>query len=762
MLAAINAGCDAIYAGTDRFSARAYADNLTCEDYIRGMIRAHLCGVKVYLTLNTLLFESEVSDAIRVIRQLYESGLDGIIIQDTGLIAPIKTYFPNLSIHASTQMAVMNRAGAEALKNLGFERIVPARELSLDELISIKKQTGVELECFIHGAMCYSYSGMCLASSMIGDRSGNRGRCAGTCRLPFGGDKYPLSMKDLCGIELLPKLLDAGIDSFKIEGRMKSPEYVAGVTDIYRRAIDAYLENGQVKDASLSGNNSHSIANDSRLYQCDPQDMQILKSLYIRTGISRGYLEGASGRELITFDQPGYSGSDEKVIKDINSRFVHEIPAMGVNLDASIKYGQEISVTYSYECISDSVYPGHTVSDLILPDEKISVTVTAQAPEHAKNAPADFENVKERLTQFGDTPFYLNNCDIVMDPDLFIPVKTLKDLRRRGIEALTEDIIRKKTGVDISGRIASNDEVKTYDAFEAEDSGHTHGAKNFQKYDISVNDLKQLNQVIGFSSHIDRIIVDYDLLINADEELEAKLSDIDPEIIMSLPIVFREKMNSYFEKIIEFLQSDRASYISGVLIHSLDELYLVRDRLPEVKIITGTHVYVCNSQAASFISGQGNVDTVFMSYESSLNDIRDMCKVSAGSSQKPDYEAVVYGRIPMMVSAGCIKKTYGKCDHVRSNDEPFKLTDRKNKTFPVFTDCNICTNIMYNSVSLSLHNMTNSLFKAGINRACINLTIENDKETEIILKAFLTGDEAAFKQLDSMERTTGHIKRRTL
>ena len=252
MLAAINAGCDAIYAGTDRFSARAYADNLTCEDYIRGMTRAHLCGVKVYLTLNTLLFESEVSDAIRVIRQLYESGLDGIIIQDTGLIAPIKTYFPNLSIHASTQMAVMNRGGAEALKNLGFERIVPARELSLDELISIKKQTGVELECFIHGAMCYSYSGMCLASSMIGDRSGNRGRCAGTCRLPFGGDKYPLSMKDLCGIELLPKLLDAGIDSFKIEGRMKSPEYVAGVTDIYRRAIDAYLERGQYNEASSS------------------------------------------------------------------------------------------------------------------------------------------------------------------------------------------------------------------------------------------------------------------------------------------------------------------------------------------------------------------------------------------------------------------------------------------------------------------------------------------------------------------------------
>lgn len=274
MLAAINAGCDAIYAGTDRFSARAYADNLTCEDYIRGMTRAHLCGVKVYLTLNTLLFESEIPDAIRVIRQLYESGLDGIIIQDTGLIEPVKAYFPQLSIHASTQMAVMNRTGAEALKNLGFERIVPARELSLDELISIKKQTGVELECFIHGAMCYSYSGMCLASSMIGDRSGNRGRCAGTCRLPFcpidrsgrgdrsannstGAvykrqisdiDEYPLSMKDLCGIELLPKLMDAGIDSFKIEGRMKSPEYVAGVTDIYRRAIDACLESGQYKD----------------------------------------------------------------------------------------------------------------------------------------------------------------------------------------------------------------------------------------------------------------------------------------------------------------------------------------------------------------------------------------------------------------------------------------------------------------------------------------------------------------------------------
>jgi len=256
LVGAIRAGADAIYLGGARFSARAYAINFDKESLLKGLDLAHLFKRRVYLTLNTLIKEKELYDLYYYLKPLYEAGLDAVIVQDFGIIKWLKENFPAMPIHASTQMNVTHTYGAEFLRKNGITRIIPARELSLAELKQIRKDVDIELETFIHGAMCYSYSGRCLFSSVFGGRSGNRGRCAQPCRLPYARDGvrhpenhsnfpyakktaaktfYPFSLKDMCTIDILPDLIEAGISTFKIEGRMKRPEYTAGVTSIYRK-----------------------------------------------------------------------------------------------------------------------------------------------------------------------------------------------------------------------------------------------------------------------------------------------------------------------------------------------------------------------------------------------------------------------------------------------------------------------------------------------------------------------------------------------
>ena len=250
-MAAVNAGADAIYLGGEEYGARAYASNFSKEELCEAICYAHLFGVKVYLTVNTLVKEREFGRLNDFIRPFYDAGLDGVIVQDLGVLYQLHDDFKGLELHASTQMAIANSYGAGFLKSFDVCRIVPARELSMDELNHIRKKVKIDMEVFIHGAMCYCYSGHCLYSSFLGGRSGNRGRCAGPCRLPFDafGQKevYPLSLKDMCTISMLPELIDNGIDSFKIEGRMKNSYYVAGVTSIYRKYIDLYLQSLKVQ-----------------------------------------------------------------------------------------------------------------------------------------------------------------------------------------------------------------------------------------------------------------------------------------------------------------------------------------------------------------------------------------------------------------------------------------------------------------------------------------------------------------------------------
>ena len=288
MVGAFNAGADAVYLGGSKFGARAYADNFDTQQVLDAISYAHLHDKKIYMTVNTLVKEKEIGQIYDFMLPFAEKKLDGVIVQDYGVMRLIRDEFPDIELHASTQQTVTGVYGARLLKELGCCRVVPARELSLKEMQAIREKAGVEVEAFIHGAMCYCYSGVCLFSSMVGERSGNRGRCAQPCRLPYqiqgkkGDETYPLSLKDMCTINIIPELIRAGIDSFKIEGRMKRPEYAAGVTSLYRKYIDMYYENP---------------SGDIRV---SDEDMEILKGLYLRTGISEGYYHQHNGRNMVT------------------------------------------------------------------------------------------------------------------------------------------------------------------------------------------------------------------------------------------------------------------------------------------------------------------------------------------------------------------------------------------------------------------------------------------------------------------------------
>ncbi|MCI6637054.1 MAG: U32 family peptidase, partial [Lachnospiraceae bacterium] len=311
--AAYIAGADAVYIGGSRFGARAYADNPDETELCAAIDLAHRLGRKLYMTVNTLVKDTEMEKDLEAFMTPYvREGLDGVIVQDFGIVDLFQNVFPELPLHASTQMSVTGVHGARFLKEIGMTRIVPARELSLDEIRTIHTHTGMEIESFIHGAMCYSYSGQCLMSSLIGGRSGNRGRCAGVCRLPFDvyedgrlltgpNTRYPLNMKDMNTVEILPDMIRAGISSFKIEGRMKKPEYTAGVVSVYRKYIDLFLT-------------------DPDHYRVDPADLRFLWNLFNRDGFNQGCYYERNGRDMIALKNEKTNDIRQKAAHDLTEQ----------------------------------------------------------------------------------------------------------------------------------------------------------------------------------------------------------------------------------------------------------------------------------------------------------------------------------------------------------------------------------------------------------------------------------------------------------
>lgn len=411
MEAAIRAGADAVYMGGSRFGARAYAENPDDERLLAAIDFVHLHGRKLYLTVNTLFKERELEeDLAPFLAPLYRRGLDAVIVQDLGVLSFIRSHFPELPIHVSTQTTVSSVWGARQMRKLGADRLVLPRELSLSEIAAICRENILEIETFVHGALCYCYSGQCLMSSLIGGRSGNRGRCAQPCRLPYNGLRL-MNLKDLCTLDILPDILEAGVISLKIEGRMKSPRYSAGVTALYRRYLDQYLEKGR------------------KNYRVREEDRKLLAMLSSRGHFTDGYYLRHNGGEMLDVkEKPKGRTVDERRIQAFTD------PYFTGNFQEKIK-GKVI------------FYPEKPAT-IELNCKNVSVTYCGDVVQKAQKQPINQETVGRCLQKTGDAPFQWEELDILVSRDAFLPVSAVNRLRREAFALLSEEICRVYQRVD--------------------------------------------------------------------------------------------------------------------------------------------------------------------------------------------------------------------------------------------------------------------------------------------------------------------------
>ncbi len=740
---AVRAGADAVYLGGSRFGARAYAENFTTKELTDCIRYGHLFGRKVYLTVNTLFKESEIGELFDYLAPFYEAGLDAVIVQDMGVLRFIRECFPGLKLHASTQMTLCSGYGAMLLKQLGAVRIVPARELSLEELVAIKGQTGMELETFIHGAMCYCYSGQCLFSSMLGGRSGNRGRCAQPCRLPYevrtdqekSGVCYPLSLKDMCTIEHLPRLIEAGLDSFKIEGRMKKPEYAAGVTAIYRRYIDRYYEWREKYGAEEA----------FKRYQVSQKDLEALSSLYIRSEKQDGYYFRRNGREMVTLSSPAYSGGNEAYLAQIKARYLEEHLKHPIRISAVFLTGRQAEVTLHFN--------------------DISVTAVGDTVQKAQKQPVTEENVAGQLSRMGDSAFVPESMELTVGTDVFYPLGQMNELRRQAVAKLEQALLEQNGYPDRS--VSSQDEkperqgMVSWDGLPDLRGGwESHPKPEYTGLVCSVRTEEQLQAVAEWQKEKDkerfkRIYIDGDLFLERMRETVCcceKLAE-NPQIYLALPYILRKDDDSYLGELESVME--RSPFLQGVLARSLDGMaYAFQKRFP-IRLDAG--VYSWNSASLAEL---GRFSRGFcLPFE--LNE-REQRQLLDEKEHRGLFEKIIYARIPMMITANCIRKTVSGCRKQtvgqtaflkdKGREEFSVLIDRYRKEFPTLTNCRHCYNVIYNSVPLSLHQSVEKWRgKADLR---LDFTTESGKETRRILEAFF--EQGAFP---CKEHTTGHEKR---
>ena len=716
-LGALNAGADAFYLGGERFGARAYADNFTTEEICRALKTAHFHHKKIYLTVNTLVKEKELDEIYGYLLPLYEAGLDGVIVQDIGVMQYIGRLFPDLALHASTQMTLTGSLGAGFLEQLGVTRVVPARELSLDEIVQLKRETGMEVECFIHGAMCYCYSGQCLFSSILGGRSGNRGRCAQPCRLPYSvyqeekcvrKECYPLSLKDMCTLSYLPALIEAGIDSFKIEGRMKKPEYAAGVTALYRKYIDLYEKNPEG-------------------YRVQESDMKQLRKLYIRSDIQTGYYEKHNGKEMITVHKPSYLGSDDALLAGLRKRYITEPPQATVSMKAMLKVGEPVllQIRGEQECIQ----------------------VQGETVQAAQKNPLTEEDVKRQLVKTGASLLEVKAVDIAMEGKGFLPVRALNAIRRAGIEAYENAVILGnglkgcRTG-SLTEEKRCGEEAGCREALEEETATGWNRCR-----DILVHTAEQFETALAHECR--RIYVESDLYLKQQEKITGLWKDghSGRELYLALPFIIRKCDAEYLRKLERYLENDER--IQGFLVRNYEELAFVQALHRRYPVVTDAGLYCFNREALKFL--QHYAGEVCLPYELNAAECGQVTKQARKLSIATSM--VVYGTIPMMITANCIRKTSGECLRAKGKEQEKKrvyLKDRHGTAFPVETNCTHCFNVIYNSVPYSLHNKQKEIKRVRADVLRYDFVSENAEQMSAILEE---------KEFPFEGYTTGHMKR---
>lgn len=731
--AAVCAGADAIYLGGEKFGARAFAGNFTKEELISGIQYAHLFGVRIFLTCNTLVKEKEFGELYEYIRPFYEAGLDGVIIQDFGVFSFLQKSFPGLELHASTQMTITGVHGAKLLKGYGATRIVPARELSLADVRAIREECDIEIECFIHGAMCYCYSGQCLFSSMLGGRSGNRGRCAQPCRLPYQAsiakqtkeDVYPLSLKDMCTIEHIGELIEAGITSFKIEGRMKSAEYVYGVTSIYRKYIDLYEKTGVQPSINA-------------------KDLKILNSLYIRSERHDGYYFKHNGKNMVSLQSPAYASCDEWILNEIKDRIItKKYPVIG---EFEAKIGEPMVLK-----LTDS-------------DQRVRSITYGAVVEQAMKRPMTEEDFEKQLRKTGDSWFDLVSLHMQVDDQIFVPIKEINELRRRAFAELLKHLTLENPngtsrgtslcesngdGEDVTNDMQPEKLPSNVDVEDLETSQIQGASSGLQ---AMVTTLEQLKTVTQFEEIRD-VIVDAELAVDLwyGDSLLPYLGQ-GKRFYLALPYIFRRRSESQFAIYEQML---REMPWQGVLVRNPDELGWLSEIAYDGEWKLDTSLYVWNREAKRFLLKHGNGKvTLTLPLELTKHEMREL------NAQGMDM--VIYGRLPLMVTANCIYKTNDACRPQTGYRELITLKDRKKKSLPVLANCTHCMNVILNATVLSLISFMDEIKKTQVDGLRLVFTTETREETRQILRGYVGAYDGSENEdtlyVKQMEHTNGHYK----
>lgn len=667
----IESGADAVYVGGSMFGARAYANNFTEEELLEAIDFAHLRGVKVYLTVNTLIKNSEFSKLYDYLLVYYKRGLDAVIVQDIGVVKAIHEYFPSMEIHTSTQMTVTGADGVRFLSQFGVTRVVMAREVSLAEMKRIHEETGMELEAFVHGALCYSYSGQCLFSSILGGRSGNRGRCAQPCRLPYTvegkKDEYILSLKDMCGIKALDKLHDAGVYSLKIEGRMKQLEYACGVVKYYRSYIDSKKP---VSDA----------------------DYDRIKALGNRCGFTDRYYFDHNGSDMVTYVKPNFVSN------------------------AAEPSPEKRKLSIEGELVLREGEPG----SLTVKRGDVTYKASIEPVSAALKAPLDKKAAIDRINKTGDTDFEFSHIKAQIGENVFVPNGALNKLRRDAISGLCDKLLKKyyrddARYADMSGLTAIPEHVVKSDAAHDE-------AINDYTTICSCMTRAQLDTLISYEC-FDVFYLDFDMydrktLIQQFADDVKCLTKRNKKVYLMLPTIFRADSSDYFVSIAKEL--DKVSF-EGFVVKNYEELYLTENLFTGKKVILDHNMYTFNdvSKSAFFEHGVSG-DTVPLE----LNSREIMHRNNIGS------QMIVYGYYPLMTTANCVHKNTKGCD---KKQKLIYLKDRYNKSFAVCNNCKECYNTIYNSLPTMLTKNISKLKEAGIRSFRYSFTIETPKQIKAVM-----------------------------
>lgn len=783
--AAIAAGADAVYTGGALFGARAYAHNLTEEELLEAIDYVHLHGRRLYLTVNTLIKDREMEKQMYdYLLPYYRQGLDAVIVQDIGLFRFIRKHFPDLPIHASTQMTLTGVDGAKFLEKEGAQRIVTSRELSMAEVKKIADETELEIESFVHGALCYCYSGQCLFSSFIGGRSGNRGQCAQPCRLLYRTPEakrpqYLLSLKDICTLELIPEMIESGIYSFKIEGRMKKPEYAAEVAFQYRKYADLYLK---YYEECPAGEDPAAYA--MKKYRVCEEDRQMLLDLYNRGGFHTGYYHTQNGREMVSLNRPNHAGVPAvkvlakkgrnvtaKALTDLYPQDIIELPmrkgrekADNYTCKDAVRKGMNVQIPVFADtpfkrdeiwmrtrnsalierlheefvngkikeriCGTFRLYPQEAAT-LTVKCRDAEITVTGEKAQEALSQPMSRERIEKQLRKTGNTEFEFSFLKAEIGEKVFLPMQSLNELRREALETLEKVICENYRR---SGEVKEPEENKTELSMEEEViSGWT----------ASVRTAEQL-EVILEEEAIGRIYVDctmFPRIWEKDSYVEwiTKVHAAGKEIYLVMPYIFRERTRKQYEA--AYNRIFGAGW-DGILIANYESFAFLKEHGYTGRIMTDYNLYEFNQESRKFWKEKG-VFEFTAPVELTERELQDL--------RVKDGEVIVYGYLPMMISAGCIQKTTRGC--LKKSGQT-TITDRYRNPFVVKNECDYCYNILYNYVPLYLGDRMEEVYQIGPGRIRLMFTTERQQEVRQILSAYFEG-----KELPEGTYTRGHWKR---